>query len=114
MPMISAPVPLWLRVALTAFVVVLVPYYWHHYGWHNFFWLSDVGLFLTVVALWRTSRLINSMMAIGVLPLEIFWNIDFFTRLTTGIEVGCIAHYMFDDAVPLSLRAVSLFHVVLP
>lgn len=112
--MIPAPAPLWLRIAFTAFVILLVPYYWTHYGWHNFLWLSDVALFLTAVALWRTSRLIISMMAIGVLPLEIFWNVDFFTRLLTGVEVGGIAHYMFDETLPLLLRGFSLFHVALP
>ena len=111
---IYAPAPLWLRIALTAFVAFLVPYYWHHYGWHNFFWLSDVALFLTVFALWRASRLLISMMAVGVLPLELYWNIDFFMRLTTGIEVGGIARYMFDEDRPLLLRGVSLFHVALP
>jgi hypothetical protein len=111
---ISEPAPLWLRIALSAFVAFLIPYYWHHYGWQNFFWLSDVGLFLTVVSLWRASRLLNSMMVVGVLPLEIFWNVAFFTRLITGIEIGGIANYMFDPERPLLLRAVSLFHVALP
>jgi hypothetical protein len=73
-----APAPLWLRIALTIFVALLVPYYWHHYGWQNFFWLSDVALFLTLAALWRGIRLIISMMAIGVLPLELYWNVAFF------------------------------------
>ena len=114
MSSVPAPAPLWLKVAVTVFVVVLVPFYWQHYGWQNFLWLSDIALFLTVVALWRSSRLINSMMAIGVLPLELFWNVDFFTRLATGIEIGGIARYMFDDALPVPLRALSLFHVALP
>src|ERR671918_2817279 len=97
---IRAPAPLWLRIALTAFVAFLVPYYWHHYGWQNFFWLSDVALFLTVFALWRTSRLLISMMAVGVLPLELYWNIDFFMRINTGIEVGGVARYMFVEERP--------------
>jgi hypothetical protein len=111
---IPAPVPLWLNLALTGFVIVLIPIYWRHYGWHNFLWLSDIALFLTVVSLWRTSPLINSMLGIGVLPLEMFWNIDFFTRLITGMEVGGIAQYMFDESLPLHLRALSLFHIALP
>lgn len=111
---IPVPVPLWVKLAVTIFILVLVPIYWRHYGWHNFLWLSDIALFLTAAALWRTSPLINSMFAIGVLPLEIFWNIDFFTRLLTGLEVGGIAHYMFDETLPLYLRALSLFHIALP
>src|SRR5207237_3890877 len=76
---VAAPAPLWLRIGLTAFVAFLVPYYWRHYGPQTFLWLSDAGLFLTVIALWRADRLLISMMAIGVLPLELFWNIDFFS-----------------------------------
>jgi hypothetical protein len=111
---IAAPAPFWLRIALTVFVALLVPYYWHHYGWQNFFWLSDVALFLTLAALWRGSRLIISMMAIGVLPLELFWNVGFFLRLITGIQLGDLTGYMFDESLPLLLRGASLFHVALP
>ena len=108
------PAPPWLRLALTGFVIMLVPVYWVHYGWRNFLWLSDVALFLTLVALWRTSPLLNSMLAIGVMPLEIFWNVSFFARLIAGLDVGGIAHYMFDESLPLYLRGLSLFHVALP
>lgn len=111
---VTAPAPLWLRIALTLFVAMLVPYYWRHYGWQNFFWLSHVALFLTLAALWRGSRLIISMMAIGVLPVELYWNVAFFARLIGGIELGDIANYMFDESLPLLLRGASLFHVALP
>lgn len=109
-----APAPLWSRLALSAFILVLVPYYWTHEGWRNFFWLSDLSLFATVIALWLQSPLVNSMMAIGVLPFELYWNLTFFTRLLTGIEIGEIPDYMFDPSLPLLLRVISLFHVVLP
>lgn len=111
---LALPAPLWSRLALTAFVVLLVPYYWLHEGWRNFFWLSDVSLFVTVLALWARSPLLNSMMAIGVLPFELYWNLTFFVRLLTGVEIGEIPDYMFDASLPLLLRVISLFHVVLP
>lgn len=110
---LRAPAPRWITLALTAFTAFLVPYYWVQYGPQNFLWLSDVALFLTVVALWRSSRLIVSMLCIGVLPLELFWNLDFFLHLATGVGLG-LADYMFDPAKTLLLRGVSLFHVVLP
>lgn len=108
------PAPLWSRVAASAFIVVLVPYYWMHEGWRNFLWLSDISLFATGIALWVESPLLNSMMCIGVLPFELYWNATFFTRLLTGIEIGEIPDYMFDGSLPLPLRLISLFHVVLP
>ena len=115
-PVVTAepvPAPIALRIALSAFVAFLVPYYWREYGWQNFLWLSDISLFLTVAALWRRSRLINSMLAIGILPLELFWNVDFFMHLVFGTGLG-LADYMFDESKSLLLRGVSLFHVALP
>jgi hypothetical protein len=106
--------PLWLRIGLTAIAVILVVYYWHLFGWRNYLWLSDVALFVTVLALWRTSPLLNSMMVIGILPFELYWNLVFLVRLTTGIEIGEITDYVLDPGLPVLLRALSLFHVALP
>ena len=41
-----------LKIALTGFLAVLVPVYWRTYGPSNFLWVSDIGLFLTVAAVW--------------------------------------------------------------
>lgn len=102
--------PLWLRLAVTAFVAVLVPIYWRDHGPGNFLWFSDIALFAVLVALWTGSRLLPSMMAVGVLPFEIAWTADF---LTGGNLIG-LAAYMFDPAEDAHLRALSLFHLVLP
>lgn len=44
-----------------------------------FLWFSDIALFAVGIALWTKSRLLISMMAVGVFILEIGWNIDFFS-----------------------------------
>ena len=44
------------------------------------------------------------------MPLELAWNVDFVAR---GRLFG-LAGYMFDRTLPRWLRALSLFHVVLP
>ena len=109
-------IPRWLKISYTLFVAVLVPAYWVHYGPANFLWACDIALFVTAVALWRESRLLASAMAVAVLVPEAVWNLDFFTRLIAGRDViGLDATgYMFDAALPLWLRALSLFHVFLP
>jgi len=38
-------IPQGLKIAHTAYVAVLVPAYWHHYGLLNFLWFSDVALY---------------------------------------------------------------------
>jgi hypothetical protein len=84
--------------------------YWRAYGPANFLWLSDIALAFTLAALLSGNRLLASMPAVGVLPLEIAWTIDL---LAKGRFIG-IAAYMFDSQLPLSLRSISLFHLALP
>lgn len=107
-------IPLWLQLAYTAFLLVLVPVYWKQYGPGNFLWFSDIALFSIGVVLWTGSKLLLSMMAVGVLALEIIWNIDYFGRLLTGQQLLGLSAYMFDERKTLFLRGLSLFHVVLP
>jgi hypothetical protein len=107
-------IPLAVKIAYTLFVCVLVPTYWRHYGPANFLWFSDLALLLTMVALWLENRLLASMQAISVLLLELGWIIDFVVRMITGIQLIGISEYMFKSDQPLFVRALSLFHLVLP
>lgn len=106
----GGPYPLWARLPFTLLVAALVPVYWHHYGPGNFLWFSDIALFAVLIALWTGNRLVYSMMAVGVLPLEIVWTLDF---LSLGNLFG-LAAYMFESDRPLYLRGLSLFHLLLP
>jgi hypothetical protein len=103
-----------LQIAMAIFLIILIPYYWHRYGLANFLWLSDVGLFLTALALWFHSPLCISMVTIGILPLEILWMVEYFLRLFTGINLFSITDYMFNPNYPRTLRALSYFHIFVP
>ncbi len=103
-------IPLWIRVLYGLFLCVLVPIYWTHYGPGNFLWASDIALFLVFVAAVSERPLLSSMMAVGVLPFEIFWILDF----VSGARLLGMATYMFETERPLYLRGLSLFHMVLP
>jgi hypothetical protein len=107
-------IPLWLKLSYTIFVLVLIPIYWKNYGPANFLWFSDIALFAIGIALWTESRLLVSMIGVGVLLPEIAWNIDYFGRLLTGKSLFGLTDYMFDSHLSLFLRALSLFHVFLP
>ena len=106
-------VPLWLKVAWTAMVLVIVPVYWRHRGPANFLWFSDIAFLALVPGLWLESSFIVSLMACMVLVPEILWSVSFFGRLLHLPQVTSIADYMFDEQTPLWLRAMSLFHVPL-
>lgn len=57
-------IDLWVKISYTAFVLVLIPIYWKHWGPANFLWFSDIALILGVPALWLESSLLASMMAV--------------------------------------------------
>ncbi|MFP4333238.1 MAG: hypothetical protein ACLFQJ_08040 [Campylobacterales bacterium] len=109
--MTSTRIPLWIKVAYTILVCIIVPIYWHDLGWENFLWFSDIALITLVVALWVESRLLASIQAVSVLFLELAWTFDF---VTGGYIIG-IAAYMFTDEFPIYIRIISAaFHLVLP
>jgi hypothetical protein len=106
-------IPLWIKQAYTAFMAVLVPVYWHHYGWTNFLYFCDVALFLTLAGLWREDRLLLSLSAVGILLPQMVWCADFGFELA-GLKLTGMTSYMFDEKLPLYLRGLSLFHGWLP
>lgn len=108
--MVKPAYPHWVTLPLTAFTAILVPVYWSHYGPAHFLWFSDIALFAVVISLWTGNRLLFSMMAVGVLPLETLWMVDF----ASGGNLLGTAAYMFEDTRPLYLRLLSLFHLALP
>lgn len=106
----SHPIPLWIKLPYTLLALIILPVYWYHYGPANFLWFSDIAFFVMVPALWFKNRLVASMMAIGVLPLEMLWMASF---VSGGAFLG-MANYMFDPELALWLRALSLFHFPMP
>lgn len=100
----------WLTLAYGFAVPVIAVVYWRHYGPANFLWLSDIALACTFASLLTGSSLLASMPAVGVLPLEIAWTLDFIA----GGRLIALAAYMFDSKLPLYLRSLSLFHLALP
>lgn len=99
---------------LTGYLLILIPAYWKAFGPDNFFWLSDIGLFLTVIGLWCQSSLLISTAIILTFPLDIIWVIDFILRLITRKNGLGIVDYMFNSKFPIFTRSLSLFHIFLP
>ncbi len=111
---LDASLPLWIKIAYTAFVLALIPVYWKDWGPANFLWFSDMALFISVPALWLESPLLASMMAVGVLLPELYWNFELLFRLLTGKKLAGLTDYMWNSRYPLYLRLLSLFHLALP
>jgi hypothetical protein len=106
-------VPAVVKWGFTAFMAVLVPTYWYHYGPTNFLYFCDIALFLTLFAVWRNNSLAASAAAVGILIPQLFWCVDFVFELS-GMHLSHMTSYMVDDRRPLFLRSLSLFHGWLP
>lgn len=114
---IQAPVPprvpLWLKVAYTAFLAVMIPVYWINYGPTNFLYFCDVALLLTLIGMWKENALLISLPAVGILLPQALWCTDFLVQAFGGRLTG-MTGYMFDENRSLFLRGLSLFHGWLP
>ena len=104
-------IPLWLKLAYTAFMAVLVPVYLRNYGPTNYF--CDVALIITLVGIWIESPFLVSMCAVGIIASQTLWVTDFLSNLI-GHPLTGLTDYMFMADHSLFLRGLSLFHGWLP
>jgi hypothetical protein len=103
-------IPLVLKLALSVFVAVLVPYYWVTYSAWNFLFFCDFALLLSLCGFWLESPFLISMTAVGITAPQLLWVAD----LLTGARITGMTSYMFDSRLPVFVRALSSFHGWLP
>jgi hypothetical protein len=114
MTTITGRIPIWVKVAYSAFVAVVVPCYWVTYSPWNFLYFCDIALLVTTVAIWIESPLLVSMQTVAITIPQLLWVVDFLCRLIAGVHITGVTSYMLDSSIPLFLRALSLFHGWLP
>lgn len=107
-------IPLWLKIAWTVWVFFWIPIYWMQYGAQNFLFFCDVGNILITAALWSESALLFSWQAVSLLFFQTLYAIDLLGMLITRHHPIGGTEYMFNPQLPLSVRALSLFHFVTP
>ena len=107
-------IPVWFKLAYTAFVLYVCVIWWRNYGWKNFLWFSDIAFIGAVPAMWLENSAMASVLAVAVLLPEILWNVDYAGRLILRRRITGLTDYMFEPERPLLLRGLSLFHVPLP
>jgi len=106
--------PLWLKIGWTIWLIVWAPIYWRQYGAQNFLFFCDIGNVLIGVGLWLESSLIFSWATCGLLLFQSLYTIDLAGALLTGRHLIGGTEYMFDPHLSLSVRLLSLFHIVTP
>jgi hypothetical protein len=112
--MASMRIPLWLKIGWSVWLLVWIPFYWHQYGAQNFLYYCDLGNFFIAAALWLESPLLFSWQACGLLLFQTLYSIDLIGTLLSGKHIIGGTEYMFDPHVPLPMRLLSLFHIVVP
>lgn len=106
-------IPLWLKILYTAFVAVLVPYYWREYSAWNFLYFCDIALLVTLVGIWTESSFLVSLEGVAILLPQALWIVDFAVSAFGGRLTG-MTNYMFDPHLRLFARVLSSFHGWLP
>jgi hypothetical protein len=106
--------PLWLKIGWTVWVAAWAPVYWRQYGLQNFLYFCDLGNFLIAIGLWLESSLLFSWQACGLLIFQTLYTIDLTGAALSGRHLIGGTEYMFDVRVPLFIRLLSLFHLVVP
>lgn len=109
-----ARLPLWLKLAFTAWILGWAPAYALLLGPQNFFWLCNFANFLILAGLWTESRRLLSMQWLAVALVGTLWAVDVGTAWLTGVHPIGGTEYMFDPEHPLTTRLLSLYHLLLP
>lgn len=103
-----------LRWAALAWLVVWVPAYWLFWGPVVFLNLCDIAVVLSCIGLWRGSAVLLTSQALSSIVVDGAWTLDLVWRAAAGRHLIGGTEYMWDAQYPPWLRALSLFHVVLP
>jgi hypothetical protein len=84
------------------------------WGWANFLHLCNIAVILTCLGIWRGNSLLISSQAVSSLFAPLCWDLDVFWRVLLGRHLIGGTEYMWDPRFPLTVRLLSLYHVVWP
>ena len=91
-------IPVWFKIAYTAFVLYVGVIWWKNYGWKNFLWFSDIAFIGAVPALWLESAAIASVDSSAIAPV---WAPAAFSRCRTpSIAASAMLLKKAYDALP--------------
>lgn len=107
-------IPLWLKIAWTAWIFVWAPIYYKQYGVQNFLFFCDLGNILITFALWLESSLIFSWQAVSLLVVQVFYSMDLLAAFFFGKHLTGGTEYMFDSNIALPIRILGLYHLIVP
>jgi hypothetical protein len=110
----APPIPAWVKMAWTLWLLVWAPVYWRQYGAQNFLYFCDIGNVLIAVGLWLESALIFSWQAVGLLIFQSLYALDLVGAFVSGRHAIGGTEYMFDPHIPQLVRVMGVYHLVVP
>jgi hypothetical protein len=106
-------IPPAVKWAAAAWLALWLPLHLVAYPAWTLLWWCGHGSILAVLGLCLESRLVVSWQAVALLVPQALYAAEALARLVTGVRGGGTS-YLFDEAVPLHVRTLSLFHFVMP
>lgn len=113
-------IPLWIKLAYTAFLVTWIGYYVYKLTddptrVEHLVWFCYVGLMVLGLGLWLDSSLLVSWQAVSLVAVQLVFTLDVMARLITGSHiVSGWTEYMFSPNVDFVHRLLSWFHTPMP
>jgi hypothetical protein len=95
------------KVLLAAWLFLWLPLHVVFYPLTTFLWLCAYGNVLVVIGVCCESRLIVSWQAVALLVPQLLY-------AANAALHGRATAYLFNHAIPFAVRALSLFHFVMP
>lgn len=102
------------RVLFTLWMAAWVPIIVTTQGPQNFWWLCNLAQFIVLLMVWQPNAFLLSSQAGTVVLIGLVWTLDFIAAWIVGGSPTGITAYMFDEELPLVLRASSTYHLWLP
>lgn len=106
--------PAIVRWGALVWLAVWIPAYWHAWGLSNFLHLCDLAVFLTCIGLWTSNSLLLASQAVSSIVVDLLWTTDAASTAFSRRPLIGGTEYLLDPHVAAWVRALSLFHVVLP
>lgn len=103
-----------MRIAVIAWLAIYVPVYASAYGGWHFLQLCDLGVLLACLGVLIDSRMLLSAQALGAPAIALLWLADLGWQTATGHYLHGGTAYLWNEAVPVAARVLSIFHLVLP
>jgi len=103
-----------LRWFACAWLLLWLPIYHDAYGAWHFLQLCNLGLLVGIVGVLLGNRVLLSSQAVACVVIALLWLADVGSRLVSGQHLHGGTAYMWDSAIPVAARALSLYHLGFP